>query len=180
MGREPATRERIERFLRELGRRNRGEGRLYLVGGAQMVYAGFRGQTEDIGYMIRLEGDHQEFTSAVRALIRELNLSVEPAGPADFFPLPSGWEERSQFIGRYGRLDVFTLDPVSATLGKIERGSNRDIQDALSLVRSGIVELPEPTAAFEEVVPRLERESLRVDEADFRRKLEAFLALAQR
>ncbi len=84
MGREPATRQRIERFLRELGQRYRGGGRLYLVGGTQMVYAGFRRQTEDIDYMVRLEGDHQEFTIAVRALIRELNLSVEPADPADF------------------------------------------------------------------------------------------------
>jgi hypothetical protein len=42
VGREPATRERIERFLRELGQRYRGKGQLYLVGGTQMVYAGFR------------------------------------------------------------------------------------------------------------------------------------------
>lgn len=178
MEREPTTRPRIELFLRELGRRYRGGGRLYLVGGTQMVYAGFRGQTEDIDYTVQLEGDHQEFVVAVRSLIRDLHISVEPAGPGDFIPLPGGWDERSRFIGRYGRLDVFTFDPVSTALSKIERGSSRDIDDVLALLRRGTIDLQELRAAFEEIVPRLETESLRVDEADFRRKFFGLLRLA--
>jgi hypothetical protein len=180
MGRRPATRARIELFLRELGRRFRGGGRLYLVGGTQMVYLGYRQQTEDVDYMVHLEGDHQEFVAAVRSLIRELDLSVEPAGPGDFIPLPRGWEERSAFVGRYGGLDVFTFDPISTGLAKIERGTNRDIEDVLQLVRSGIIRLPELSAAFREILPRLETESVRVDEEDFRRKFEAFLTLVEK
>jgi len=176
--REPATRDRIEQFLRELGKRYRGGGRLYLVGGTQMVFAGFRGQTEDIDYTVQLEGDHQEFTAAVRSLIRELNISVEPAGPGDFIPLPGGWEQRSRFVGRYGRLDVYTFDPVSTALSKIERGSSRDIDDVLALLDQGIVSIPELQSAFEAILPRLETESLRVDEYDFRRKFEGLLQLA--
>jgi hypothetical protein len=175
--REPVTRERIEQFLRGLGRRYRGGGRLYLVGGTQMVFAGFRARTEDIDYTAQLEGDHQEFTSAVRSLIRELNISVEPAWPGDFIPLPGGWEERSRFIGRYGRLDVYAFDPVSTTLAKVERGASRDIEDALALLRRGVVTVPELQTAFEAILPRLETESLRVDESDFRRKFERFLQL---
>jgi hypothetical protein len=49
----------------------------------------------------------------------------------------------------------------------------------LSLTRSGGITLPELSAAFKEIAPRLERESLRVDEADFRHKFEALLWLAQ-
>jgi hypothetical protein len=176
--REPVTPDRIERFLRELGKRYRGGGRLYLVGGTQMVFAGFRGQTEDIAYTVQLEGDHQEFTAAVRSLIRELNISVEPAGPGDFIPLPGGWEERSRFVGRYGRLDVYTFDPVSTALSKIERGSSRDIDDVLALLDQGIVSVPELQLAFEAILPRLETESLRVDEYDFRRKFKGLLRLA--
>jgi hypothetical protein len=176
--REDVTSQRIERFLRGLGRRYHGTGRLYLAGGAQMVYAGFRAQTEAIDYTIRLESDHQQFVAAVRSLIRDLNLSVEPAFPGDFIPLPRGWEERSRFVGRYGRLDVFVFDPISTALAKIERGSTRDIQDALALVQRGYVDMSLLTAAFEEIMPRIETESLRVDEDDFRRKFEAFLKLA--
>ena len=134
MGRRPVDSARIERFLRELGRRYHGTGGIYLVGGSQMVYRGFRSQTEDIDYVAWLDGDHQEFVSAVRSLITEMDVSVEQAGPGDFIPLPSGWEDRSQFIGRFGRLDVFTFDPISTTPSKIERGLTRDIDDALTLV----------------------------------------------
>jgi hypothetical protein len=176
--REPATRDRIEHFLRELGKRYRGGGRLYLVGGTQMVFAGFRGQTEVIDYTVQLEGDHQEFTAAVRLLIRELNMSVEPAGLGDFIPLPGGLEERSRFVSRYGRLDVYTFDPVSTALSKIERGSSRDVDDVLALLDRGIVSVPQLQKAFEAILPRLETESLRVDEYDFRRKFEGLLRLA--
>lgn len=175
--REPATRQRIDHFLRELGRKFHGAGRLYLVGGTQMVYAGFRSQTEDIDYAVQLQGDHHGFTTAVRSLIRELNISVESAGPGDFIPLPRGWEERSRFIGRYGQLDVFSFDPVSTALSKIARGSSRDIDDVLMLTRHSVVRLPELRVAFDEIVPRLETESVRVDEADFRRKFEVFSRL---
>lgn len=178
--REPTTRERIEVFLRELGKRFRGTGRLFLVGGSQMVYEGFRRQTEDIDYVVQLEGDHQEFTQAVRSLIREMNLSVESAGPGDFIPLPTGWEHRSPYIGRYGRIDVFTFDPISTALAKIERGATRDIDDTLALLASGIVALPDLERAYREIVPRLETEALRVDEVDFQRKFDAFIRLARR
>jgi len=144
-----------------------------------MVYAGFRVQTEDIDYTVQLEGDDQEFTAAVRSLIRELHVSVEPAGPGDFIPLPTGWEDRSRFIGRYGRLDVYAFDPISTALSKIERGSSRDIDDVLALLGRGLISLPELQAAFEAILPRLQTESLRVDEADFRRKFEGFLQLVE-
>lgn len=174
-GREPATRERIERLLQELGKRYRGAGRLYLVGGTQKVYAGFRGQTEEIGYTAEIEGDHGEFVAAIRSLIRDLHLSVEPAGPGDFIPLPAGWEQRSRFVGSYGHLDLYTFDPVSLALSKIERGSDRDIDDVLALLAHRELTLEDLRTAFEVILPRLERESLRVDEADFRRKFEGFL-----
>jgi len=177
--REPVTRQRIDKFLRELGKRYRGAGRLYLTGGSQLTYAGFTHQTEDIDYVVQLEGDQQEFTRAVRSLIRDMNLSLEPAGPGDFIPLPEGWEDRSRHIGRYGRLDVFTFDPISTALSKIERGTSRDIDGVLALLNAGIISVPELEEAYQEIVPRLETEALRVDEADFQRKVDAFLRLAQ-
>jgi len=151
----------------------------YLVGGTQRVYAGFRIQTERIDYTVQLEGNDQEFTTAVRSLIRELHLSVEPAGPGDFIPLPTGWEDRSRFIARYGRLDVYTFDPISTALSKIERGSSRDIDDVLALLRRSLISLPDLRVAFESILPRLMTESLQVDETDFRRKFAGFLQLIE-
>lgn len=180
MRRKPATRELIEGSLIELGRRYHGAGRLFLVGGSQMIYLGFRRQTEDIDYVVDLEGDNGEFVAAVRSIIRELDVSAEPARPGDFIPLPQGRQDQSPFAGRYGRIDVFTFDPISTALAKIERGAGRDIDDALSLIQRGLVSMPDLLKAFEEILPRLETESLRVDEEDFRRKVEAFVTLVQR
>ncbi len=182
MAREPVTRARLEQFLQRLGRGFRGSGRLYLVGGAQMVQAGFRAQTQDVDYVAELfTSDDQAFIRAVRELIRALNINVEQAGPGDFIPLPRGWEGRSRFLGRYGDLDVFAFDPISTALSKIERGTDQDIDDALALLRTGRITVADLTAAFEEIVPRLETEALlRVDEEDFRRKFSAFMALAAR
>jgi hypothetical protein len=47
----------------------------------------------------------------------------------------------------------------------------------LALLGRGLVSLPELQVAFEAILPRLENESLRVDEVDFRRKFEGFLQL---
>jgi hypothetical protein len=181
MARPPVTRTRLEQFLRRLGRTFSGRGRLYLVGGAQMVQAGLRAQTVDIDYTVQLSPeDQQPFAGAIRAVSRELDINVEPVGPGDFIPLPRGWEDRGPYLARYGGLDVFAFDPVATALAKIERGTDRDITDVLALLHAGRLELAQLTAAFEEIAPRLEAESLRVDEADFRRKLTAFLELAAR
>lgn len=145
-----------------------------------MVLGGYRSQTQDVDYVVRLVSDDQdEFTAAVRRLIREMDINVEQAGPGDFLPLPLGWEDRSPFVGRYGGLDVFTFDPISTALAKIERGTSQDIDDTRALLNSRKVTLDQLEDAFAEILPRLERESLRVDEEDFRRKFEAFLRLAR-
>lgn len=178
MPRAPVNSARLEEFLRRLGRDFRGPGRLYLVGGAQMVRAGFRAQTVDVDYTVQLDAIHQEaFQGALRRLIRAMDLSVEPVGPGDFIPLPLGWEERSPFLARYGDLDVFAFDPVSTALSKIERGASRDIDDVLALLDAGRLGLEELKRAFVEIVPRMEKESLRIDEEDFQRKFAAFLQL---
>lgn len=180
MEREPATRARIDLFLARLGRIFRGAGRLYLVGGTMMVYDGLRTQTQDVDYTVQMNAaDEQDFIAAMVRLKRDLNLNVEPASPGDFIPLPQGWQERSRFLGRYGSLDVFAFDPIATALSKIARGLQRDIDDVLALLAAGRITLAALAAAFEEIVPRLERESVRVDEDDFRRKFAAFTDLAQ-
>jgi len=54
-----------------------------------------------------------------------------------------------------------------------------DIDDVLALLHREIIGVPELELAFEEVLARLETESLRVDEADFQRKFERFLQLIE-
>jgi hypothetical protein len=44
--------------------------------------------------------DHSAFIAAIRRIKESLSLNIEEASPADFIPLPAGYRERSQFVGR--------------------------------------------------------------------------------
>ena len=171
--RQRCDRQGIERFLQSLETRFTKPGRLYLVCGTTMVYEGLRQQTLDITISFEVDDrDRSAFVAAVRDLKERLSLNIEEASPADFIPLPSGYRERSPFIGRYGQLEVFHFDLYSTTLSKIERGTESDFDDVLSLLRSGRIELAVMTAYFEEIMVRYAVESLRQDPVEYRRKFE--------
>ena len=83
---------RIEEFLSQLGKRFRGAGRVYLVGGTTMVYEGFRTQTLDLDIDLTFDlhpTDRTEFIQVVRELKDELHVNVEEVSPSHFIPLPA-------------------------------------------------------------------------------------------
>lgn len=109
--RPPVDHNRIEMFLQKLGQRFRQPGRDYLVGGTTMVFESFRQQTLDIDLTFELDATHHaSFVRSIRELKDELGANVEEVSPGDFIPLPKGHAERSQFIDRYGQLEVFHFD----------------------------------------------------------------------
>ena len=60
--RSPVNSHRIEEFLNQFGKRFRGAGQVYLVGGTTMVYEGFSKQTLDIELTFDLHpADHTDF-----------------------------------------------------------------------------------------------------------------------
>ncbi len=178
MPRQPVDRQRIERFLQELGKRFHRPGRVYLVGGTTMVYEEFRAQTLDIDLTFDVQAeDHTEFIRVVRDLRDELDINVEEASPGHFIPLPAGYEHRAQFIGRYGQLDVFHFDLYSTALSKIERGTEEDFTDVLALLRSGRIEVDQLRTSFEQILPDFETASLRGDSEEFQRKFDALMGM---
>lgn len=181
MPREPVDRQRIERFLMELGRRFRRPGKVFLVGGTTMVYEGFRAQTLDIDLAFEIQAEDQsEFIRAVRTLKDELNINVEEASPGDFIPLPPGHEHRAQFIGRYGFLEAFHFDLYSTALSKIERGTEEDFADVLALLRSGRIDARQLRSSFEMILPDFEIASLKADPEEFQRKFDALMEMWSR
>jgi hypothetical protein len=109
--RELADASRIERFMRELGRAARSEGRVYLTGGATAVLSGWRETTIDVD--VKLMPDSDELLREIPRLKQELDLNIELAAPSDFIPVPDGWENRSPLIRREGKLSFHHLDPVA-------------------------------------------------------------------
>ncbi len=61
---------------------------------------------------------------------------------------------------------------VYTALSKIERGTESDFDDVLSLLRSGRIELAVLTRYFEEIMVRYAVESIKQDPVEYRRKFE--------
>jgi hypothetical protein len=155
--RPPVDRPAIERFLKRLGRIVHHPGRIYLVGGAALVHHQIRGPHASTLYIdLAFEGsDESEVESAIQQLKNELNLNVELASPGDFIPLPASWQRQAQYVGRYGALEVFYFDYYSLALSKIERGTERDLQDVALLAQQGWITRPNLDAAYQEILPQM-------------------------
>jgi hypothetical protein len=167
--RELADANRIERFMRELGKVARHEGRVYLAGGATAVLNGWRETTVDVD--IKLIPDSDELLREIPRLKEALSLNVELASPSDFIPVVTGWEDRSPLIGTEGKLAFHHFDPVAQALSKAERGHEQDRRDVRHLIRSGLVDPAEARAQFNAIEPELFRFPA-IDPATFRRTVE--------
>ncbi len=167
--RELADAERIRRFMRTLGAEAAADGACYLTGGATAVLLGWRAATIDVD--IRLVPEREELLRALPRIKNELELNVELASPADFIPVPEGWENRSVFAAREGRLTFYHFDPYAQALAKLERAHALDLLDVPAMVEGGLVVPARALAYFREIEPELFRYPA-VDPRSFRRRVE--------
>jgi hypothetical protein len=165
-----ADRGRIQRFLRALGAEAEDETAAYLAGGATAVLLGWRESTIDVDLTLVPESDH--LLRAISRLKNDLRVNVELVSPADFVPVPEGWEDRRVFVLREGRLSVYHYDPYAQALAKLERAHRQDLEDVGALVAHGLVDPAEALRRFQrEVEPQLYRYPA-VDPRSFRRRVE--------
>jgi hypothetical protein len=146
---------KVRRFMEALGRRARGPGRVYLVGGATAVLHGWRATTVDID--LKMDPEPAGAFEAIAALKDELDVNVELAAPDQFIPPVPNWQARSLFIAQHGSIDFFHYDPVSQALAKLERGNARDLDDVRAMIHRGLVSLDELKRRFEQIRPELDR-----------------------
>ena len=102
-------------------------------------------------------------------------MNVELASPAHFIPELPGWEERSPFIAREGKVSFHHYDLYSQALSKIERGHAQDRQDVAVMLQRGLVEPARVRELFAAIEPKLYRYPA-LDPASFRRAVEEALA----
>jgi hypothetical protein len=167
--RELADAERIVRLLRSLGAEADEEGSAYLTGGVTAVLLGWRLSTIDVELLLAPERDG--VLRAIPRLKEELRINVKLASPADFIPVPAGWEDRSLFAAREGRLSLFHYDPYSQALAKLERAHSLDLADVQAMVERELVDPARALRYFEEIEPELYRYPA-VDPRAFRRSVE--------
>ncbi len=145
--------EKIAEFMRVLGRKVRQPARVYFTGGTTAVMMGWRETTIDID--LRFVPDHDELYRELPQLKESLRINIELASPADFIPQLPGWEERSRFIAREGKLDFFHYDAYSQALSKIERGHEQDLKDVEAMISSGLVSKERLYELFKAIEPEL-------------------------
>lgn len=144
--------------------------RVYLVGGTSAVLMGWRDSTVDADLMIKPEDE--ALLRAIPAIKEALEINVELASPADFIPLPSGWEDRSPLIVQRHGVSFHHFDFYSQALSKVERGHRQDVTDVKAMVDRGLVDPHRALQYFDEIEPHLFRFPA-IDPSAFRRAMQA-------
>lgn len=171
--RRPVDADRIQRFMRALGNEAEGETRLYFTGGATAVLLGWRSSTVDVD--IKMDPESDRLFRAIPQIKDRLEINVELAAPDQFIPALPGWQERSQFIGREGRLSFYHYDLYSQALSKIQRGHAQDLADVRQMLERGLIDRRDLLRRFEQIDPDLYRFPA-IDPAAFRRAVEEFVS----
>jgi hypothetical protein len=160
---------KIESFMVAMGEKVRGPGRIYLTGGATAVLHGWRPMTIDI----KPEPEPAGLFEAIASLKNELDINVELASPDQFIPALPSWQERSLFIAAHGPIEFFHYDPYGQVLAKLQRGHERDLQDARSMLQNGLIQMPRLRELFQLIEPQLIRYPA-IDPAAFRAAVAKF------
>ena len=163
--------------MHALGRSADTDGVCYLTGGATAVLLGWRQSTIDVD--ILLVPESEALLRAIQRLKNELRVNVELASPADFIPIPSGWEDRSLFVTREGRMSYFHFDLLAQALAKVERAHAQDLEDVDAMLERGLIERSAGLEYFEEIEPELYRFPA-IDPRAFRRRVEETLGPTSR
>ena len=164
-----ADAQRIRRFMEAIGRVSGRDGRIYFTGGATAVLFGWRQTTIDID--ILLIPDDDRILREIPRLKEELHVNVELACPADFIPELPGWEDRSRFIERIGKLSFLHYDLYAQALAKIERRHAQDVLDVEQMLGRGLVDRAELRRLFAGIEPLLYRFPA-LDPAAFKRAVD--------
>ncbi|MDH3728629.1 MAG: hypothetical protein OER77_13955 [Myxococcales bacterium] len=167
-----ADAERIQRFMKELGRSARGQMTVYLTGGSSAVLRGWRANTVDVD--MKMVPDRDEVYRALPALKESLELNIELACPDDFIPEVPGWQERSVPIAREGKISFYHYDFYAQALSKLERGHAQDLADVQSMVDDSLAEPARLLNFFNQIERDLYRYPA-IDAASFRQAVESFV-----
>lgn len=157
--------------MSQLGRRVRGEGTIYLTGGATAVWYNWRAMTVVVD--IKPDPEPAGLFEALARLKEELEINVELAAPDHFIPTLPGWRERSIFIAQHGHIRFFHYDPYSQVLSKLQRGHARDKSDVQAMLQAQLIQIDKLSQLFAQIEPQLIRYPA-IDPASFRAAVEEF------
>jgi hypothetical protein len=166
--RSHTTKDRIEQLMHRLGAAVSSDGRIYFTGGVSAVLMGWRETTIDVD--LKVEPEPQGFFECLPRLKDDLDINIELASPDQFVPALPGWQDRSRFIARHGKLSFYHYDFYGQALSKIERDHPRDRHDVACMIRNELVKTDRLMELFTEVESQLIRYPA-VDAASLRERV---------
>ena len=105
--RRPVDEELIQTFFRAFGAEAKSDSRVYFTGGVTAVLYGWCQSTVDL--QIKIIPEQDALFRAIPSLKESLSVNIELALPADFLPELPGWQDRSKYIARKGRISFYHL-----------------------------------------------------------------------
>lgn len=160
--------ELLAEFMRLIGRAARKPARVYFTGGCTAVFYGWRETTIDID--VRFVPENDELFRCLPDAKETLHVNIELASPPDFIPELPGWEGRSIFIAREGKIDFYHFDPYSQALSKLRRKHDNDVRDVESMFRDGLIQEDKLVDFFEGIKPFIYKYPA-IDLPDFERSV---------
>jgi hypothetical protein len=151
------TQTSIEQFLQTLAMTFQQPCNLYLTGEAVLVHLGLRGGISSTVSMVVETANDEVMLGTIRRCAERVHLTPYFTSPEDHVPIPWSWQDRAQFVGAYGYIDVYYFDYISLALSKIALGSEQDLNDVWLLVRQQYLSLHELDNAYLEIQPRMGR-----------------------
>lgn len=147
--------QKIEQFMKALGKEARSSGCIYFTGGVSALLIGWRNSTVDID--IRLDPEPLGIFQAIAKLKQELDVNIELASPQDFLPPLPGWRDRSVLIAKHGEVSFYHYDFTAQALAKLSRGYNRDIDDVRAMYEQKLFTLAKLRDCLIAIAPDLIR-----------------------
>ena len=151
--RNEMTRDRLRALMEEIARTAPARRRfqVFLVGGGTAVLLGWRRASLDVDLFAEDEAVFRD----VQGIKERLHVNVEFVRPEHSVPPLRGSEARHVFLDTVGRVSFLHYDPYAQMLSKVVRGFERDLEDARSFVRSGMVD-PAALRALVRAIPHAE------------------------
>lgn len=148
----------IETLFQALAERYNEPATIYLVGGGALMLLGSRRPTLDVDYVgIDIPGLWSDLQRSIDQLAKEMNLDIEAVPYEKMIPLSADFARRHILVGEYGLLRVFVFDPQALALGKLDRGSESDLEDICFLIQQDFITLVQLEQQMHEAILRAEQ-----------------------
>jgi hypothetical protein len=170
--RTQVSKDILDNFFKEFAKSFRTECNVYILGGASAIFYGWRVSTHDIDLKVIPDSEAYKVISSLKD---RMSLNIELASPDNFIPALPGWQDRSEFIVRHGKVNYYHYDFYAQALSKLERAFERDIADVDEMISAKLIQLDRLMSLFEEIELDLVKFPA-IDPKTFRSVVEDFIS----